>query len=130
MAHFSDNSLVVYGLRCLVARDPDGFVTEADFTCGRLTDSAVGELSSKPEMERVLSLNLSWCPITDDALLHLQSFRQLETLNLDYTSVTDDGLRHLIELPRLEYLSLDGTRVTHGGLDFIQQRLPYCVLRV
>ena len=48
---------------------------------------------------------------------------QLKALDLSFTPVTDEALQRLAELPRLEWLNLYATRVSDAGLPWLN-RLP------
>ena len=130
MAKFDDESLVEHGLNVssMVKRDNDGGIVDADFTCGLLTDSAVKLLAARTDMAGILILNLSWCPISDEALPPLTALQSLETLILSNTRVTDAGIAFLAEMPNLSHIALEDTDVTPGGVDKLKQLLPQCVV--
>jgi hypothetical protein len=129
MTTFDDQFLVSHGLAHSSSRDSEGSVVHADFTCGLLTDGAVEILSHRPDVANVLILNLSWCPISDAALLHLHRLSQLETLILDHTAISDEGIPALSRLSSLSYISLDHTQVTTIGLARVVMELPNIIVR-
>lgn len=63
------------------------------------------------------NLNFSGCPITDDDLLILELFPQLQSLNLaGCMNLTDAGLARLAKLTGLRSLNLSGCQITAAGL--------------
>jgi hypothetical protein len=65
---------------------------------------------------RVTSVSLTKPSTSDDVLVHVERFGQLESLWLNNTQVTDDGLAHLEGLSRLQDLRLANTKVTDVGI--------------
>ncbi len=66
-----------------------------------------------PELK---ALDLSFTPITDQALQHLAELAQLEWLNLYATNVSDAGLPHLNRLSKLKVLIVAETEMSVPGL--------------
>ncbi|MAV34073.1 MAG: hypothetical protein CMJ59_01325 [Planctomycetaceae bacterium] len=76
-------------------------------------DDQLLALLKGPRMER---LNLEGTSISDAALAHIGSFKNLRELDLSKTGIGDTGLAHLKTLSQLEVLYLTGTQITDRGL--------------
>ncbi|GJM29882.1 MAG: hypothetical protein DHS20C17_25170 [Cyclobacteriaceae bacterium] len=63
---------------------------------------------------QLVSLNLSYMPVTDDDLVTIGKFQNLEILNLNNTNITNEGLQHLTGCINLTLLSLSGTKIELG----------------
>nr|WP_299381728.1 c-type cytochrome domain-containing protein [Allomuricauda sp.] len=74
-------------------------------------ESITGLLKIK---EQIVSLNLSYLPITDANLDPVAKLVNLEELNLNFTQVTSDGLARLSSCDQLKSLSISGTMVDKG----------------
>ena len=67
---------------------------------------------------------LSAHPPTDGDVQRLVGLLpELKALDLSFTPITDEALKHLVELPRLEWLNLYATPVSDAGLPYLN-RLP------
>jgi hypothetical protein len=64
----------------------------------------------------VIYVDFYGTPDVESALIHLQTFPQLEKLNFSSTNVNDEKLVHLADLSSLKELALNRTRVTDKGL--------------
>ena len=86
----------------------------------KVSDAGVESLAG---CARLRELNLSSCDITNDAILTLKHFPQLEILNLSFCPrINDTGLRAVKDLRRLVYLDLQGCpRITRAGLARIER---------
>lgn len=62
--------------------------------------------------EQVVSLNVSYLPIQDDAINSISELSNLEKLNLNFTDVTEKTLSSLVACSNLSSLSLSGTKIT------------------
>jgi hypothetical protein len=72
-------------------------------------------------------LDLSYNPLSDGALLHLQQLKKLETIHLEHTGITDKGLQYLKSLPNLKELHLylgPGHATTRKGRLQLQKAIP------
>lgn len=65
--------------------------------------------------DKLKTLILSGCPITDEALQKLPDLPNLTELNLSRTAITDMGLQKLPQMPELLKLDLSGTTITDEG---------------
>lgn len=70
----------------------------------------------KAVVKQLVDLNLSNMPVTDDDLIELSNFEQLQVLNLNYSKVTDLGLKSIKGLNNLQVLSAIGTEITVEGV--------------
>ena len=62
--------------------------------------------------------------LSDADLVRLKGLRHLRRLDLTYTPITDAGLVHLEPLKQLEFIFLRGPLVTADGVRKLQQALP------
>ncbi|MBW0435287.1 hypothetical protein HGB47_16885 [Leptospira yasudae] len=65
--------------------------------------------------------NLGMETMTNEGMLYLVVFFNLEILNIDDSSVTDEGLKRISEIPKLRYLSLMRTTVGNKGCEYISK---------
>jgi hypothetical protein len=81
---------------------------------------AIKEVGGKLDLDsdrRVESVQLrSLEELSDDDLVHLQAFKNIEKLDLGFSPIGDEGLAHLAELTQLKGLNLAGTSITNDGL--------------
>lgn len=100
-------------------------VALASFSIVRLTKTnpisaleklGAGITRSSGRSNSVVSVNLSGKYVTDDHLVHLNSFRRLIFLDLSNTQITDAGLVHIKGLTKLTHLYLRDTQITDAGL--------------
>jgi hypothetical protein len=61
-------------------------------------------------------LDLSDCPVTNDALREVSKLRNLKSLWLARTQISDTGIAHLGGLRQIDYLDLSHTALTDEGL--------------
>lgn len=61
--------------------------------------------------DQVVSLNLAYLPINDDAISFIGQLTNLEKLNLNFTDITGNTLASLASCSNLTSLSLSGTQV-------------------
>ncbi|MEQ6120518.1 chitobiase/beta-hexosaminidase C-terminal domain-containing protein [Reichenbachiella sp. MALMAid0571] len=66
----------------------------------------------KEVKDQVVSLNLAYLPVQDDAIDAISKLSNLEKLNLNFTEVTGKTLPALAACSNLSSLSLSGTRIT------------------
>lgn len=85
---------------------------------GQFTDGVLQILGQLPKL---MELNLSDEPVTNEGIQHLRTLRDLTTLNLSGTHINDDALVHVGQLHRLERLNLDDTHISDAGLHHLQQ---------
>ena len=72
-----------------------------------------GELVKKAaQLPELQELDLSGCPVDDQALLPLAGHRQLHTLWLTGTSVTQASFDLLRQLPNLKFCHVEGTQIS------------------
>ncbi len=72
-------------------------------------------------------LDLSQNPISDEALIHLQPLKKLETIRLEHTGITDKGLQNLKSLPNLKSIHLylgPGHRTTKSARRELREAIP------
>jgi Leucine-rich repeat (LRR) protein len=83
--------------------------------CSMLTDQGLAGLKSLKQLE---SLDLTFCNISDAALVHVKELTYLKKLNLaELYSITDSGLEHLKTLTSLKELDLGGCiEITDSGV--------------
>ena len=74
-----------------------------------------------------LRLDLSY-GMTDDKLVQIENWENLEFLSLGFTKVTDRGLEHLKGLTRLKELDLYETETTVEGRNMLRNALPECAI--
>ena len=74
-----------------------------------------------------LRLDLSY-GMTDDKLVQIENWENLEFLPLGFTKVTDRGLEHLKGLTRLKELDLYETETTVEGRNMLRNALPECAI--
>ena len=77
-------------------------------------------------LSHVVYLGFPSRQVTDDSLVHLEAFPQLQGLSLAHNPVTDAGLERLTGLSDLRLLFLDSTRVSDAGVKKLQRALPNC----
>ena len=72
------------------------------------------------------TLDLSSTKITDKGLAALGEleFPRLKEIALERTHVTNDGLLHLANFKNLEWISIAGTKVTKEGIRHLKAKLP------
>lgn len=70
--------------------------------------------------EQLVSLNLSNLPVTDEDVINLKEFKNLEHLWLNFTKVTSKGIQELTNLVGLKTLSAAGTSIDNGSLGVIK----------
>jgi hypothetical protein len=72
------------------------------------------------------TLDLSSTKITDEGLATLGEleFPRLKEIALERTNVTNDGLMHLANFKNLEWISIAGTKVTKEGIRHLKAKLP------
>jgi Leucine-rich repeat (LRR) protein len=68
------------------------------------------------ELKKLKYLQLSGNPLTDSALEHLSSLKDLEMLHLDKTNIRGTGFKYLQSLPRLRNIYLEGTPITDDAM--------------
>ncbi|MDP6525983.1 MAG: c-type cytochrome domain-containing protein [Kiritimatiellia bacterium] len=76
--------------------------------------------SLMPVHANITELDLGGCGITDTALVHVASFRNLADLRLQETAITDEGIKDLKTLTRLEQLNIYGTTTTDAIFETLQ----------
>jgi hypothetical protein len=92
------------------------------------TDADVARLKVVPNMTS-LSMGTG-DKLTDDALVHLKDFKDLEHLDLSNTPLNDAGLAQLKKLTKLEILVLSGTKITDAGLVHLKDMKELSVLKL
>ena len=72
------------------------------------------------------TLDLSSTKITDTGLAALGEFDfpRLKEIALEHTHVTNDGVLHLANFKNLEWISIAGTKVTKEGIRHLKAKLP------
>jgi hypothetical protein len=72
------------------------------------------------------TLDLSLTKITDKGLAALGEldFPRLKEISLERTHVTNDGVMHLANFKNLEWISIAGTKVTKEGIRHLKAKLP------
>ena len=73
------------------------------------------------QMGRVIEINLSKKPVSDDDLKVIAQYKHLQKLWLANTGVTDAGLLSLVSLQKLRVLGLARTSVSDEGLLHLSQ---------
>jgi Leucine-rich repeat (LRR) protein len=79
-------------------------------------------------MEKLDTLTIEACDITDATLEHIATLRSLEDLTLRGVAVTDKGLGQLWKLPKLNSLTVEFTLVSPKALKAFQNDRPECVV--
>jgi hypothetical protein len=99
-----------YNVRCLV------------LTKTAITDEGIKYLRGM----NLQTLDLSSTKITDKGLAALGEleFPRLKEIALERTRVTNDGLMHLASFKNLEWISIAGTKVTKEGIRHLKAKLP------
>jgi len=92
----------------------DGDVVRIHFNNKTITPTS---LQAIHKLNRLHTLTLTACRVTDEGVAHLASLRELRVLRLDRNkAVTDTGLAHLVNLTKLETLNVANTQLTDEGL--------------
>mgnify|MGYP001336918556 FL=1 len=73
----------------------------------------------KPLKSNIAWLDIGGSQITDEGMMHLSTFHNLERIHLENTGITDNGIESLISLNKLTYLNLHGTKITNSSLEQI-----------
>lgn len=80
----------------------------------QLTDAGLQQLARMPQL---LSLDLSGCVVSDDALAVLRSLPRLRRFRMSWRSaITDAGAAHLAACEELESVDLMGTQTGDGAI--------------
>lgn len=96
--HLSHNGIGAAGGRFL-AQAPPGRLTVLDLSWNPLSDDAVIDLAAAPTLETLAALDLSYCQLGDAAARALASspyLNNLHTLNLSTNRLTDAGIAALV----------------------------------
>jgi hypothetical protein len=88
---------------------------------GHVTDETLLLVGRFAELQ---VLSLDGADLTDAGLFALRGLKALERLNLSRTPLTDVGLSHVKALARLREIDLRGTRVTPEGVGALRRTLP------
>ncbi len=80
-----------------------------------LTGTDITDLKPLGQFEKLKTLELAHCLVTDAQLVHLSQIGSLVELDLGSTEVTDVGVGHIAELDNLETLCLANDRITDSG---------------
>lgn len=83
------------------------------FLSEHVTDAGLVHLQ---HLSRLKALGLKGSRVSDEGLIRVAAFAEIEDLNLDSTQVTDAGLAHLKSLTKLRTLFLGGTKVTDAAI--------------
>ncbi len=78
----------------------------------RISDAKIRDLAALPQLQTLRMPSQT----TNDGLVDLPSFPQLQNLYLDNTQVTSHGMRILTDLKQLQYLSLVQVNITDAGM--------------
>ena len=78
-------------------------------------------LKLKPLSNNIAWLDIGGSQITDEGMIHLSEFNNLERIHLENTAITDEGIKSLVSLKELAYLNLHGTNVSDKSLNPISQ---------
>lgn len=74
--------------------------------------------------EQIVDLHAGYMPVTDEVLLVLENFKNLQVLNLNGTAITDKGLNVLHNLRNLQKLYLAETSVSLEGVQNLLEVNP------
>ena len=99
------------------------FIVQAELAGTRITDQGLVTLKSFTQLER---LHLERTAITGSTVNELKALARLNYLNLCSTGVSDDQLPALAELPSLRRVYLFGSRVSLRGVETLRAKLPRC----
>ncbi len=101
-------------------------VITVNFSMSKLvTDEWLVNLKRFPELEWLLLTNTQ---IGDAGLVHLGKLTSLRKLALTGTMISDAGLVHLYGLHNLEQLDIQTTRVTESGVRRLKAAIPQCTV--
>jgi len=96
-------------------------VVGVDFSCrSSVSDEDLVHLRSFPQLQ-FLSLAVNYEDITDSGLVHLEGLSNLRHLDLKFTGVTSKGLVHIENLKSLQYLDVCHTQVDDAGLRHLER---------
>lgn len=105
--HISDNRIGARGARSLV-QSPPGRLAVLDLSWNPLSDDAVIDLAAAPALETLAALDLSYCQLGDAAARALANspyLNNLHTLNLSTNRITDAGIAALANASGLPSLT-------------------------
>lgn len=71
-------------------------------------------------------LDLQSTQLSDETLVALPHFPNLEQLRLSNTGITDASVDYLMTLGPLKYLSVAGTNISEEGREALREALPNC----
>jgi hypothetical protein len=77
---------------------------------------------------KLIAVDLSFTPVTDEFLKKLNALPDLEKINLTDTNITDAGLENLGDMPSLKELVLWSTKVTDDGAAKFREAHPNCTV--
>ena len=117
----TDDSQAVEALQELgveLLRNAEGHVLSAYATDSDLEDEGVVLFEGLP---RLMVLDLSQRPLSDQAFENVTLPATLQELYLNDTQVSDTSLERFAELPHLGILTLENTQVTGTGLEWLAE---------
>jgi hypothetical protein len=83
---------------------------------GESIDILMADIGQLGQLE---SLQLGWCDVSDDALVHLRNLTRLRTFHLSGTRVRGPGLIHLKRMTQLEDLSFHRIPISDDDLSHL-----------
>lgn len=72
--------------------------------------------ASVAQLPWLKELRISKCPVTADAIKHLEGLKSLQVLTLSAPGIEDKSIPHLAELRNVRVLSLENTAITEASL--------------
>lgn len=112
-----------YVSRLLGIGTRQGVRFRVDFSGTNITDEDVRSLSEMKPV-RIRSLNLSNTNITDGAMKHIASLRDLREVDLRHTRITDEGFAKLRRCKLLLNVQVFGTGVSYDALAALEKAQP------
>lgn len=99
------------------------YIVQAELAGTRLTDQGIVTIKAFSQLER---LHLERTAITGSTLIELKALTRLNYLNLCSTGVRDNQLPALAEIPSLRRIYLFGSRASLRGVEALRAKLPRC----
>ncbi len=81
------------------------------------------------KLQSLRELNLVGTQVSDETILILSAFANLEVLRLSQTEVSDESVLGISSCKKLKYLSIAETRITKAGVEKLQAALPGCHIK-
>jgi len=99
-------------------KDKAGKVSSVSFYNGPVDKKAIEEIKDYDQLTEVVFLECE--PIAKDALAAIPELKSVTTLEISRCPLGDEALEHLAKLPNLQSLILRNTKVTGSGLSSLK----------